>query len=129
MRRWYCANAEKVKKHRKVERSSEQWREWYRKNYAKNRERNITLAKERHKKVRKEALEAYGATCECCGEKRIEFLAFDHIKGGGNEHRRQVGKIAQWLKRNNYPKDVIRILCHCCNLSLVFYGYCPHKNT
>src|SRR3990167_5629647 len=92
MSSWYHRNAEKIKEQRKVLRSSDKWREWYKKNYAKNRERNIVLARENHQRVRQEALTAYGATCKCCGETRIEFLAFDHINGGGNEHRRKIGK-------------------------------------
>src|SRR5258708_37086796 len=31
------------------------------------------------------ALNAYGGKCECCGEERFEFLAIDHIGGGGNK--------------------------------------------
>lgn len=131
MKSYYRANAEKIKTERKKARSSEEWREWYKKNYAKNRERNIVLARERHRKVRKDALLAYGAKCECCGETRIEFLAFDHINGGGNEHRKSIGKyfsgnISRWLKKNNYPKGLVRVLCHNCNLALGFYGLCPH---
>lgn len=30
------------------------------------------------------------------------------------------------LKRNKFPKGY-RILCHNCNLSKSFYGYCPHQ--
>jgi hypothetical protein len=67
--------------------------------------------------------------CACCGEHRTEFLAIDHINGGGAKHRRQLkntGTIYQWLKRNNYPEG-FRILCHNCNMALGHYGYCPHE--
>ena len=132
MNGWYHRNADKIKAQRKVKRSSKEWRDWYTKNYAKNRERTIVLARERHRRIRKETLLIYGAKCECCGETRIEFLAFDHINGNGNEHRRSIGKhfssnMARWLRKNNYPKGIVRILCHNCNLAKGFYGYCPHK--
>jgi hypothetical protein len=71
----------------------------------------------------------YGGKCACCGESRIEFLAFDHINGNGKEHRGTSGS-ATFLKRLLKEKDpTIRILCHNCNMSLGFYGYCPHKGS
>ena len=72
----------------------------------------------------------YGGKCACCGETYKEFLGIDHIKGNGNKHRKEIAKqynnIYSFLVRNNYPKGY-RILCHNCNMSLGFYGYCPHK--
>lgn len=68
--------------------------------------------------------------CECCGEGHYEFLCIDHINGGGNKHRVEIGLGTQsfysWLVRNNYP-DGYRVLCTNCNSSLGFYGYCPHQ--
>lgn len=80
---------------------------------------------------RRAALAIYGGKCECCGELRVEFLAFDHIDGGGTAHRREVGSGAafvRWLRTNDYPAG-FRILCHNCNLSRGFLGYCPHETT
>lgn len=73
-------------------------------------------------------MEAYGHECECCGERSAEFLAMDHVYGGGNKHRKTIGcaNIYLWLKRHNCPKDSFRILCANCNTSLGHYGYCPH---
>lgn len=34
-------------------------------------------------------------------------------------------RIEEWLKKNDYPKG-FQILCHNCNMSKGFYGYCPH---
>lgn len=72
----------------------------------------------------------YGATCKCCGDTTQEFLALDHINGGGNKHRKEIGKygnhIYQWIIKNNFPEG-FRVLCHNCNMSLGFYGYCPHN--
>ena len=71
--------------------------------------------------------------CKCCGEKIIEFLSIDHIKGGGNKHRREMGlknghggNIYSWLIRNNFPEG-FQVLCHNCNMAKGFYGNCPHN--
>ena len=84
-------------------------------------------------KLRLEVLTTYGGNppqCACCGESYIEFLAIDHIGGGGNKHRKQIGqgwgRLYLWLKRQGYPPGY-RVLCHNCNMSLAFYGYCPHQ--
>ena len=74
----------------------------------------------------------YGHKCACngCGETRKEFLAVDHINGNGAEHRKEVyGKYLgmwDWLIKHNFP-DGFRILCHNCNCSRGFHGYCPHQ--
>jgi len=78
---------------------------------------------------RQACIDKYGGKCTCCGETRYEFLAFDHINGSGNKHRRELKgakRIQQWLKENNYPEG-FRILCHNCNLAKGFYGRCPHE--
>jgi hypothetical protein len=83
--------------------------------------------KKHRRKAREEAIAAYGSKCVCCGESTFEFLSFDHIAGGGSQHRKQLkGKrIETWLKQNNWPKD-FQLLCHNCNLAKGFYGSCPH---
>lgn len=82
------------------------------------------------KNIRKKAIEFYGNKCECCGESRYEFLALDHINGGGNRHKKQLKEegisIWYWLQRNNYPSG-FRVLCHNCNQSMGAWGYCPHQ--
>lgn len=82
------------------------------------------------RRVRILALEAYSdgkPRCNCCDESHLEFLAIDHINGGGNQHRkdRGISSIFGWLKKNNYP-DGFQILCHNCNMAKGFYGKCPH---
>ena len=85
--------------------------------------------------LRHEALERYSngsLSCACCGEAHFEFLVIDHIHGGGNIHRAEVGhrakgsKIYRWLKNSGYPEG-FRVLCASCNHSLGLYGYCPHQ--
>jgi|GEM_PF-4219444 len=69
----------------------------------------------------------YGGKCDCCGENRLEFLAIDHISGGGKKHLANIRmSIYRWLTRNGYPPG-FRVLCHNCNLSMGFYRYCPHQ--
>ena len=87
--------------------------------------------KEANRKIRDEALVAYGNKCACCGIANKEFLAFDHINGGGKKHRETVGcgnttGLLRFLRDAGYP-PIVRLLCHNCNCARGFYGYCPHE--
>jgi hypothetical protein len=78
------------------------------------------------RRLRIDAINFYGGKCICCRESILEFLAIDHIDGGGNDHRKSIRtNIYLWLKKNNYP-DGFQILCHNCNMAKGFYGICPH---
>ena len=86
-------------------------------------------SRESQQRLRLEVLAQYGDKCACCAESAPEFLAIDHIHGGGNKHRKEVGrggKFYVWLKRQGYPAG-FTVLCHNCNLAKGFYGECPHK--
>lgn len=103
-------------------RRSEYSHDWHIKNKKKN---NLRIANN-HKKKRMLCIEHYGGKCACCGENRYEFLAIDHLSGGGRNHRKEIGaKIERWIIKNDFPEG-FRILCHNCNQSLGLYGYCPH---
>lgn len=79
------------------------------------------------RRVREEVLAHYGGKCACCGEDKYEFLAIDHINGGGSKHRAEVKyRMDYWLWKNHFPEG-FRILCHNCNMALGRYGYCPHR--
>lgn len=82
-------------------------------------------------RIREEAISKYSYgmnCCACCGEYEMDFLAIDHINGGGNKHRKTFkGSLVAWLKRNGYPKG-FQVLCHNCNMAKSLYGRCPHKN-
>ena len=57
--------------------------------------------------------------CANCEFSNILALEIDHIHGGGNKHRRQIGcssggKFYSWLIKNNYPKGY-QDLCANCN--------------
>lgn len=107
----------------------------YHRTYARNRD-PATIRKynqELGRKLKNEVYAAYGGyRCACCGITDPEFLAVDHIDGGGNEHRKTVGGtgtgvyLYRWLKKNGFPPG-FRILCHNCNWAYGHFGYCPHK--
>ena len=97
------------------------------KHKAQNKEHYREKSKQWSRQLRLDILSHYGGKCVWCGETRTEFLAMDHINGGGNIHRKSITTtIYRWLKANNYP-DTFQILCHNCNASKSFYGYCPHQ--
>jgi len=80
-------------------------------------------------KVKRQVFAHYGLHCECCGEDGIEFLTLDHIHGGGNDHRKELGKAGTafytWIIKNNFPKG-FRTLCHNCNFGCSNNGgACP----
>ena len=111
----YC-NRPEVKARAKKYMSKEEVKEKYRDG-----------VKRRTQKARREVIEYYGGKCSCCGEDRIEFLAIDHINGGGLEERKKYrGSGWYYYLRKNKPSH-LRILCHNCNMSIGLYGYCPHQ--
>jgi hypothetical protein len=67
--------------------------------------------------------------CACCGELSVEFLALDHIEGGGGQHRKRekISNMALWAENNGYP-PIFRVLCMNCNFSMGAFGFCPHGN-
>src|SRR5689334_6761973 len=71
------------------------------------------------RQVREEVLAHYGGKCMCpgCTEAQYEFLAIDHIHGGGRKHRESIKTpLPYWLKKNGFPEG-FRVLCHNCNMS------------
>lgn len=82
--------------------------------------------------LKMEFIAAYGGKCDCCGERRKDFLTLDHIGGTGAEHRRQNGNktgihMYLYLKKLGWPKEGYRLLCFNCNQVLSFKAVCPHK--
>lgn len=102
--------------------------------YWKDPETHKEKGRERNRLLRLDALNAYSnrdPKCACCAEAALDFLVIDHIDGGGNNHRREIGcgsgsHTYLWLKKNNYPAG-FRVLCHNCNMALGLYGKCPHE--
>ena len=84
------------------------------------------------RKIRIKVLEYYSSGtphCACCGITQFEFLAIDHIDGGGNAHKKRenINSLYKWLWKNKLPAG-FRVLCNNCNFALGAYGYCPHQD-
>jgi len=123
----FCMTGHKARAAEYRKKNKGHYRRHNREYYQKNKERY----KKENDLLRDRVLAAYGHECECCGENRKEFLALDHVSGGGKKHLDSLGLSGgcgfhKWLEKNNYP-SIIRILCHNCNCALGFYGYCPHE--
>lgn len=89
---------------------------------------DLAKARKIYAEKRETLIKKYGGKCVCCGEIRKEFLALNHINGGGRKEKKRIGqrKMYQNMLENKYPNKY-NILCHNCNQALGFYGYCPHK--
>lgn len=121
-KRWITANPEKNKAMQK---------EIQHRSYIKHREEIRGRQKILNMKRKEKVASAYGGKCACCGEDRIEFLAIDHIEGGGNLHRREANlqpgtQFYCWLIREGFP-DGFQVLCYNCNNAKAIYGVCPHQ--
>lgn len=129
-KRYYANNKGKVIELAKEQarKNPEQQKARHRKWYLANKELSNQRVKENSKKTRLDVIQHYGGKCVCCGETKIEFLAMDHINGGGRKHRASIknSNMYRWIKKNGYPND-FQILCHNCNMAKGFYGQCPHK--
>jgi len=94
-------------------------------------------SRENTHRLREAALAAYGGpVCACCGETKAVFLCLDHVNGGGNEHRRLLGKgrprsgrpYYKWLRDRGYPPG-FQVLCFNCNIGRHLNGgVCPYKS-
>lgn len=56
--------------------------------------------------------------CANCKERRLVCLTIDHINGGGEAHRKRIGKSGgysfyAWLRDNGYPPEY-QVLCMNC---------------
>lgn len=111
---WKAANPEKVKEN-------------YRKRYERDRERMLAVVRAYTRKLRETVIAGYGGKCACCPESRYEFMAIDHVNGGGRKDVAQSGQRAIYRRviKLGFPPEY-QILCHNCNLAKGFYGVCPH---
>ncbi len=84
----------------------------------------------RSRSYRIKILEAYGNKCACCGETTPEFLALDHVNNDGAAERKKTALAGStfycYVLRQGCP-PTYRLLCHNCNSSRGYYGYCPHE--
>lgn len=83
--------------------------------------------------IRTEMIHVYGGKCDCCGESTPEFLTIDHINGGGNQHRKELGRTGWrfylWLKKQGWPKEIFQLLYMNCNMAKHHFGGCPHERS
>lgn len=73
-------------------------------------------------------IEHYGGVCVCCGQDFPPFLCLDHIKGGGRQHSKLIGRgtnYYDWIIKNDFPKDIFQILCANCNQAKGTKLSCP----
>jgi hypothetical protein len=90
---------------------------------------SATYQREWNHRRREVAIAHYGGKCACCGETMLEFLAIDHVNGGGDKQRLEVGSgslFVNWLINHNFPEGY-QVLCHNCNQAKGYYGQCPHE--
>jgi hypothetical protein len=95
----------------------------------KNRVRLIEKLREHHRSCRQIVIALYGGQCACCNEDHWQFLALDHVNGGGNRHRKteSVTSLYRRLAKIGVVDPAFQLLCHNCNLARGFYGVCPHE--
>ena len=136
---WVADNPDRVRAYKRAwqaknrEKKNERARD-YREMQSRNAEwklKQCENTKASNARRKKACFAHYGNKCACCGESRIEFLSIDHINGGGTKFRQQNKGMAGvrmygWLIKNDYP-DGYRLLCHNCNQSMGYHGYCPHQ--
>jgi hypothetical protein len=102
----------------------------HRKRLARSRTPSQSRWAQRYNSMRDSVLRLYGGACACCGEAKREFLAIDHVRGNGRAERsvldaeRMLSKLLAMPVHPDY-----RILCHNCNSSIYYYGYCPHQKS
>jgi 5'(3')-deoxyribonucleotidase len=118
-------------KYRKKETTKEKLRVDARRYYHNNKEKCREKSSGYRQELRNEFLTEYGGVCSCCGEANQSLLTVQHIKGGGNKHRRDVGGTSTGvlydLKKRGWPKDDFEILCFNCNMASSNGRLCPHK--
>lgn len=81
------------------------------------RDQKSVAAKERWRRLKLDAFNAYGGPqCGGCPEVDVDVLELDHVNGGGNKHRAEIGQsnLYLYLKQQGYP-DGFRVLCPTCN--------------
>lgn len=92
----------------------------------------LNLSRTILRNLKLQVITGYGGKCACCGISEWEFLSVDHVAERGCDERRRLGyrnprsnKLYTDLIKRKFP-STHQILCYNCNLSLGFFGYCPH---
>lgn len=120
---------DKIKKHDWYIKNCDLTRKRAKKHYYKNIQNSRKRVREKQQTIKTIILWHYsGGTmrCICCGINGKQFLTLEHIGGGGNKHRKEIGKgskINWWLLQHNLPKG-FEILCWNCNCAKGMHGFC-----
>lgn len=110
---------------RRIQRYHERWKDKSFQEYTRSSAMKI------RRRVRYEVLYYYSngrMICECCKEGIEEFLSIDHINGRTKDDDVGGYKLYLLLRRRGFPKGY-RVLCHNCNQSFGYFGYCPHDKS
>lgn len=81
------------------------------------RDHRSEVGRARWQRLKLDAFNAYGGPqCVGCPENDVDVLELDHVDGGGNQHRAEIGQsnLYLWLKQQGYPEG-FRVLCPTCN--------------
>lgn len=118
---WYQTNKERQAKRFKEYYLAhrDEIKEYYKKWRLTHKDAQSEAGREYHLRLKMRVLNHYsGGTAKCshCKETDPLVLCVDHINGGGNKQRRQVGgNFNRWLIRKNFPLGY-QVLCANCNL-------------
>jgi len=112
---------EKFSKWRRVCKRCRHKNQWPR-HYAKNKDQILEKGKKRTKANKLQVIDYYSngtMKCNRCNMNDIRVLTLDHINGGGNAHRKQVGnstyfRLIQQYKKTNQWEDGYQVLCMNC---------------
>lgn len=95
--------------------------------YPGRRDNRLLQSRHSYSSEKEECISHYGVKCYCCSESNLIFLTIDHINGGGNKHRKEIGtRLYRWLIKNNFPNG-FQVSCMNCNWGKYLNkGVCPH---
>lgn len=109
-----------IYKHQYYLEHKEQFKEWGRAWLATHREQAVAAAKAHRYEVKVEVLTHYGGgklECVQCGFNGVRALSIDHINGGGNQHKRELGynnqQFYRWLRREGFPTGFQTLCMNC----------------
>lgn len=106
--------------------------EWWQRRSPEQEIKTNKQGQEYRGRLKKAVFDHYGWHCACCNEGQIQFLELDHIGGGGNQHRREIGRgqgtLYAWAIREAFPA-MMQTLCANCNRGrFLNKGVCPHQD-
>ena len=108
----FCFKCARIKY---LERKRNNSRERYRKNPYHVKQLQAIRRRKEKDEIRSELIKILGAKCSNCGHLDIRVLQFDHIKGGGEKHRREFSHRNQYLKCLLKNTHIVQLLCANCN--------------